>query len=991
MEALLVFLILTTAVGVLARQLSVLRRELREMKEQVARLRHEMDGWRQVPVQESAVPPPAPDATGGKPATPPIKRATIPPDRSPTTPPRIPPMAAPPAFVPAPAQVQARSASPVAANAAPPPPFPSPKAPRALRQIDWERFLGVRLFAWIGGFALFLALAFFIKYSFDNNLISPAMRITLGFLSGLGLLGGGITLRRKAYEVTAQTLAATGIVTLYTTCFACHGIYRFTGLTTTFAMMILVTVAALILAVRMEARVVAVLGLVGGFLTPFLLSSGEDRPLALFGYVLLLDAGLLAVAFRQRWPFLAMLGALGTGLMEIAWQIEFFHDGKELTLWLILASFNALFLGALWFARRWRCASAFVTAAPVGLALLTFLFAAWQLPRAWVWDRPVLFLAFVFLADACCLVAAFREPPLRRLIPVAGGLSFAILAGWTNSRLAETSLGWALLAFLLYGLLHGALPLMLSSEPRDRQPPRWLNVFPSLALALFAIPLFNEMAVGAGLWISLLFGALLATAVGLATGTRTPVVIACGLVTFVLGLDVGSLPREAGLVLGSVFRIGLFGGLFLLAATFTAWWGDSLSDAPDPADRDPATTLALPGVLPFVLLSMVILRLPLSTPHWVFLGTLVLGVMLLALARLLHSHRLVPLALGGILLVQLAWHVARFRETAAAAPLVWNLLFLVIFVAFPMVAWRSNRPPVVPWATAALAPIPHFFLIYNTIERAWNPDHPGWIPLTLALPAAALLWQLLRTVERQAPQRNTLLAWAGGSLLFFLTLVFPIQFERQWLTIGWALEGLALLWLFRRIPHPGLRTTGFGLLVAAFVRLSMNPAVLEYGAQTGAAVFNWFLYTYGLVALAAFLAARLSAPDWRISQVTVRAWLNTLGAILAFLLLNLEIANYFSPGPTVELRFTGSFARDMSYSIAWGLFAFGLLIIGVVKRQGPVRYAGAGLLVATLGKLFLHDLLMLTAPYRIGAFFGVAVLAILASAVYQRFFASEGR
>ena len=57
--------------------------------------------------------------------------------------------------------------------------------------INWELFMGAKLFAWIGGLALFLGVAFFVKYSFDHNLISPAMRVAIGFVVGAGLLVGG--------------------------------------------------------------------------------------------------------------------------------------------------------------------------------------------------------------------------------------------------------------------------------------------------------------------------------------------------------------------------------------------------------------------------------------------------------------------------------------------------------------------------------------------------------------------------------------------------------------------------------------------------------------------------------------------------------------------------------------------------------------------------------------------------------------------------------
>ena len=117
--------------------------------------------------------------------------------------------------------------------------------------------------------------------------------------------------------------------------------------------------------------------------------------------------------------------------------------------------------------------------------------------------------------------------------------------------------------------------------------------------------------------------------------------------------------------------------------------------------------------------------------------------------------------------------------------------------------------------------------------------------------------------------------------------------------------------------------------------------------------------------------------------------LGSLGAILVFLLLNIEIADYFSVGPTLTFSFSGNFARDMTYSIAWALFALGLILVGMRIKQRAARYAGVALLGITLAKLFLHDLSDLDELYRIGAFVGVAVILIAASFIYQRFLAPE--
>src|SRR4029079_8646615 len=121
-------------------------------------------------------------------------------------------------------------------------------------------------------------------------------------------------------------------------------------------------------------------------------------------------------------------------------------------------------------------------------------------------------------------------------------------------------------------------------------------------------------------------------------------------------------------------------------------------------------------------------------------------------------------------------------------------------------------------------------------------------------------------------------------------------------------------------------------------------------------IWNWYLYGYGLPILLLFGGAWFFRRARDTFERGAPALLNALGAILAFLLLNIEIADYFSVGPTLTFSFTGNFARDMTYSIAWALFAFALLLVGMKQEAGWVRYAGVALLLVTLLKLFLHDL-----------------------------------
>ena len=178
--------------------------------------------------------------------------------------------------------------------------------------------MGVKGFAWIGGLALFLGVALrhqiLVRAQPDlrRNCAWPSVSSPA---SACWWAASGCT-GRKPYTVGAQTLCATGVVVLYAVTFACRSIYHFEffGPLPTFLLMVLITTTAFLLAVRLNALVVAILGMLGGFLTPILLSTGQDNPLGLFGYIAILDAGLIVVALNRRWHFLTALAAAGHGV-----------------------------------------------------------------------------------------------------------------------------------------------------------------------------------------------------------------------------------------------------------------------------------------------------------------------------------------------------------------------------------------------------------------------------------------------------------------------------------------------------------------------------------------------------------------------------------------------------------------------------------------------------------------------------------------------------
>src|SRR5216110_814222 len=364
--------------------------------------------------------------------------------------------------------------------------------------INWEQFMGAKLFAWIGGLALFLGVAFFVKYSFEHNLIPPELQVAIGFVIGVSILISGLLLKRKENAVTAQTLCATGILVLYAVTFACRSYYHFAffGLIPTFLLMTLITAMAFLLAVRLNAMVVAVLGIAGGFLTPILLSTGQDNPLGLFGYIALLDVGLLLVARRKQWNALAILGALGTALMQFAWITTFFipekyfAGNKVLVVMAVLAGFQGLFLAAVAWAKRTRKMNHELLACALGLAGAAILAAFYLLSFPTIAHRPTLLFSYVFIVDLGLLALTLLEGRLTIVNALAGLASLILLAAWTTSYLTTANLYTALTFYFVFALFHSATPLVLQ-RLRKIHVPWWSQAFPALSLLLILIPIFQ--------------------------------------------------------------------------------------------------------------------------------------------------------------------------------------------------------------------------------------------------------------------------------------------------------------------------------------------------------------------------------------------------------------------------------------------------------------------------------------------------------------------
>lgn len=193
---------------------------------------------------------------------------------------------------------------------------------------DLEMRIGGNWLSRIGIVAIVLGIGFFLKYAFDNQWIGPRGRILLGVMSGIGVLLAGERLRERGYRTYAHSLSGGGILILYLSIYAAYAFYELIGHGWAFLLMAAVTGLAVLLAARYTALPIAVLGLIGGFLTPVLLSTGTDNQVGLFGYIAVLAAGVLALAYYKQWRGLNYMAFTATTLMFAAWMLEWYAPPK---------------------------------------------------------------------------------------------------------------------------------------------------------------------------------------------------------------------------------------------------------------------------------------------------------------------------------------------------------------------------------------------------------------------------------------------------------------------------------------------------------------------------------------------------------------------------------------------------------------------------------------------------------------------------------------
>ena len=945
-----------------------------------------------VPPAAEPTPPPLPAAAA---ATPRVTWPPPPPSGPPPAPPRERPAAPPrPPLTPPPAP-------PPGSPVQPPPP---PDAP-----FDWESMLGVRGAAWMAGIIFVIAALLLAKLGYDRGVFTPLLRVTAMILGGTAALIWAEVGLRKGYRPSADAISGAGLVTLYSGWYSAHVVHRLIeSPLLTFVAMSVTTLVAAGVSARHGAAFTAVLGLLGGLATPPLLSQNSNNALGLFLYLAVLNIGFLWVARKREWTFITAIALAGTSLMEFGWMATRLNPE---TLPVAVIGFAVLGAIYMWHAVLTGEDEAMATSHVLGLlggmlplGLAVVLAADPRFVELWPWVLGNL----VILGLAAITIGVMR---LRLLVLLSAAATALACAVWSVNLGAVTSpVGPAMVVLLLTAMYNVLGRLWPGSPESDGSRPTLsllggAGLLVAAGLVLFSLALLIQTTPPAGLVIGIV--ALL-----FLVGVERSSVDVAPLVLPATAAATGILAQvwfERAALPGQYVGVLAFAHVVAVAYAVVAFVRDRLGvddDAPWVLRADLAVLVAT-GVA-YVGLHGALARSAYAAPAPLFalLGLDIALVLLVAIRRAWTS--LVPLAALAACLFAGAWHAVHFTLETGPVAVVAEIAIYLLFVALPFIltaaqpsVWRRSAGA---WMTSALIGPALFLLFRDAWLLFWGQGSIGLLAVILAGGSVVSLAGVSRVFSADeaagdpeaAARRLNYLALFAAIALGFVAAAISLQLEKQWLTIGLALEAAAVFWLFGLVPHPGLKYLGLILFGVVGARLIVNPEVLRYQPR-GAPIVNWLLYTYGVPVLATFAGAWLLRRtealrgddpeyDWAAGDRTLIVPLvAALGLVLLFVLINVEIADYFSQGQYLQFDSTPRLERDLAYSIAWGLYSLLLLGLGIWRGIKGLRLAALAFLMLTVGKAFLYDLSALKGIYRVLSFLGLGTALILVSLLYQRF------
>jgi uncharacterized membrane protein len=829
--------------------------------------------------------------------------------------------------------------------------------------VDWEQFTGIKLFAWLGGLALFIAAIFFVKYSIDNNLIPPQVRLAMGALVGLIMIVGSLIIDREQYKTTAHSLAAGGIAVLYAISFTATVYYGFIPKLAGFGLFSLISAAAFVLAVFLKGRFISVLGAVGAYATPLLIQTGHPNLIGLFFFLTVVNLGLFEVIRRTDWLPLYVLVAAGTlfTLSAGAWGTQ---PPAENYLICIIALANLILFSVFFWLYRGRDPANRSVVISLRLLFLSILAVALVMINETGW----LPLLVVCVATLAAMILSYKEKSWSVGFILYTFIGFILILLWAVWKFDFREPSWGMIIFFAYALIAGLGPVFVIKkngvEPHSLQ---WLKVFP-VALVFVAVVVFFKTQSASFLFWPLLLGLnIIGIFISLIVGSIFSVVL---LTLMLLAAGTNWVLKTPSIQIGNEFFLTiLFAGLLLCFVTLLFLkkarnWNplaglEEVKGFLTPAFiTSSAWISALPVLGPFLLLALVLFRQQPVAPNPAMATGLCFFAVVIFLVQRIKSQELLVVSLAALALTETSWGLMLPQGDAVNMVLLgWSVFFWLTAVILPNLMFRPEKDWKVGWYGWAIFELIQALLIIRASDAMWEREFIGWFPLALAILKLPVVAILVKHLEG-AKERNAILAFHGGVLLFYVSSIAVLLLGNAWLGLTLVLEAMLLLWLNRRVEHPGLRWVSLGAAPIGLLLLLTHLNALKTAQDMP--VLNLAIMSIAICVAALSVSVKWSgfpqkelAPNFSLPNYFL--WL-AIGT--GFYLVNLIVADIFGGvGGGFKFNFDNNINQYISYCLLWSMFgAFlwrvgnlpkGLKILGLIlllvgsgmSLWGPIRFS----------------------------------------------------
>jgi uncharacterized membrane protein len=888
-----------------------------------------------------------------------------------------------------------------------PQPVGSPRVAARTVNDSLEARIGARWLLYIGVVAIVIGVSYFEKLAIDNHWINETARTIQGGILGALLVYVGIRFVRAGYTFYGQILSGGGVAILYVSTYAAFNLYHLISRPSAFVLMSAITALAAMLADSQRSQGLALMAVGGGFATPFLLPGNTDAEIALFTYDAILIAGTMFLAHRRIWPLLNVVSYGFTVLTVLGWLAQFYEPSKYLATEIFLTLFCGMFLYVLHEMRRAshpraRMARAILVSAPAGyyiasiailsphaIALLVYLLAlslvgAVAGKRIGAAARLVCWIAVIAPLAVWIDGHAGRAWLVAGLTAVAGIYTINLLAdlerALRNDTLVEPS-GILLLhlnalaaywcAYVLidavnagagapfaagFALWHAAVAGAVARRRRDIA-----MHFAAVAGALLAIAVtleYHGAAVIAG------WAAEGVAIIWLGLRERREWFRLGGVALFLFAverlLELQGAPAPLARLVLFNSKTGI--GMFVIALTYLATWLHQRQ-----IDRPRRTTEVSAGLVTAKLLILTAVAAEISDYWSQHLHGIFEPVAQFVMAGLIIGSTIVWLGL------------LRRREWVRAIGGLLTFCAAALLLAIQFVPAPQDYVVILNARMAAgILAVGVFYGLARLQQRLGDHLRARDAEVAILVTSASVFTLSLLTSEIDA-------YWTARGA----TDVWSIAREGLQ-AIVWSAVGSLLVWIGAQRRRGWIRAIGAGVLVVAvsrLVRLQFADAPAGYTVLVNARLIASVIVVAALYGLARLYRSTEEPLD---AQLRPRTVLIFAANALSLTLLTSEITAFWHVRDLAAVAVRSAsrdshFARELTLSITWAMYATVLIVAGMRKHYAAIRYFGISLFAVTIVKVFGFDMAELDRIYRVSSIIVLGVLLLATSYLYNRF------